>query len=95
LVHRDYFIASTIKVFIFLDRIEIISPGKLPNSITIDNIQNGISVMRNHILLSVARHILPYRGLGTGIARAYSLYPDIEMENRIPENQFRVIIKRL
>jgi predicted HTH transcriptional regulator len=95
LVHRDYFIASTIKVFIFLDRIEIISPGKLPNSITVDNIQNGISVMRNPILLSVARHILPYRGLGTGIVRAYSLYPDIELENRIEENQFKVIIKRL
>jgi predicted HTH transcriptional regulator len=94
LVHRDYFIASTVKIFIFLDRIEIISPGKLPNSITIDNIQNGISVMRNPILLSVARHILPYRGLGTGIARAYSLYPDIELENRMEENQFRVVIKR-
>jgi predicted HTH transcriptional regulator len=94
LVHRDYFIASTIKVFIFLDRIEITSPGKLPNSITIANIRNGISVMRNPVLLSVARHILPYRGLGTGIARAYSLYPDIELENQIEENQFRVIIKR-
>jgi predicted HTH transcriptional regulator len=40
LVHRDYFISSTVKVFIYMDRVEIISPGKLPNSLTINNILN-------------------------------------------------------
>ena len=35
LIHRDYFISSTIKVFIYDNRIEIVSPGKLPNTLTI------------------------------------------------------------
>jgi predicted HTH transcriptional regulator len=94
LVHRDYLISSTVKVFIFSDRVEIVSPGKLPNSLTVESIKNGISILRNPILLSSVQYILPYKGLGTGVRRSYSLYPDIIMENNIDENQFKVIIQR-
>jgi len=94
LVHRDYLISSTVKVFIFSDRVEIVSPGKLPNSLTVENIKNGVSTLRNPILLSTVQYILPYKGMGTGIPRSLSLYHDITMENRIDENQFKVIIKR-
>ena len=94
MVHRDYFISSTVKILIFSDRIEIISPGKLPNSLTVENIKNGISIIRNPVFLSTVQYILPYKGLGTGIARSISLYPDITMENRIDENQFKAIIHR-
>jgi predicted HTH transcriptional regulator len=94
LVHRDYFLSSTVKVLIFEDRVEIISPGKLPNSVTVSNIQNGISVARNPILLSLAQYVLPYKGLGTGVARSYALYPHIMMENKVDENQFKVTIRR-
>jgi hypothetical protein len=34
LVHRDYLISAPIRLFIFDDRIEIISPGTLPNNLT-------------------------------------------------------------
>lgn len=94
LVHRDYFISSTIKVLIYGDRVEIISPGKLPNSLTLENIKNGVSVARNPILLSAAQFVLPYKGLGTGIIRSYSLYPDIQLINDVELNQFKVIIAR-
>ncbi|GHV69811.1 transcriptional regulator [Spirochaetia bacterium] len=94
LVHRDYFVSSTIKVFVFSDRIEIVSPGRLPNSLTIENVKNGVSIARNPILLSAVQFVLPYKGLGTGILRAYSLYPEIFMENRVEENQFKIIMKR-
>jgi ATP-dependent DNA helicase RecG len=39
LIHRDYFISAPIRVFIFRDRVEIISPGHLPNNLTIENIK--------------------------------------------------------
>jgi ATP-dependent DNA helicase RecG len=94
LIHRDYFIQSTIKVFIFRNRVEIHSPGKLPNSLTVENIKNGISIARNPILQSVAQFVLPYKGLGTGVSRAVSLYPEIEFVNDIQAEQFRVAIKR-
>ena len=94
LVHRDYFISSTIKVFIFTDRVEIVSPGKLPNSLTINNILSGISIARNPILQNIAQHTLPYKGLGTGIMRAVSLYPDISLFNDLEKEQFRVVLQR-
>jgi predicted HTH transcriptional regulator len=94
LIHRDYTISSTIRIFIFNDRVEIISPGKLPNSLSVENAKNGISTHRNPILHSLARDILPYVGLGTGIYRALSLYPDIILENKTDTEQFKVTIKR-
>jgi len=94
LVHRDYFISSTVKVLVFSDRVEIISPGKLPNSLTVENVRNGVSILRNPILLSTVQYVLPYKGLGTGIRRSFSLYPDITMENMADENQFKVVVWR-
>jgi predicted HTH transcriptional regulator len=94
LVHRDFLVSSTIKVLVYSDRVEIINPGKLPNSLSIENIKNGVSILRNPVLLSTVQHILPYKGLGTGIRRSFSLYPDIILENNIEENQFKAIIMR-
>ena len=94
LIHRDYFIQSTIKIFIFRNRVEIHSPGKLPNSLTVENIRNGISIARNPILQSVAQFVLPYKGLGTGVSRAVALYPSIDFVNDTQAEQFRVIIQR-
>lgn len=39
LVHRNYYIASNIRIFIFDDRVEIRRPGKLPNTLTVESIQ--------------------------------------------------------
>ncbi len=94
LVHRDYFIDSSIKLFIFDNRVEIISPGKLPNTLTIDRMKNGISVARNPIIHSIAQYILPYSGLGSGIPRAIALYKQIDFENDIAADRFKAIIYR-
>jgi len=87
LLHRDYFITAPIRIFMFSDRVEIISPGHLPNDLTVKRIQAGNSVMRNPILASFgSKNLLPYRGLGTGIKRALSLWPHIDFEDVvIPE----------
>ena len=94
LVHRDYFVHTTIKVYIFSDRIEIVSPGKLPNSLTIENIKNGISIPRNPILQSIAQYLLPYKGLGTGVSRALALYPEIDLINKFNPEQFIAVVRR-
>jgi len=94
LIHRNYFINSSIKIFIFPNRIEIISPGVLPNSLTIENIKNGISIPRNPTLQSIAQFILPYSGLGTGISRIIKTYSNIDFKNNTSKEQFISIIKR-
>ena len=94
LIHRDYFILSSIKVFIFDNRIEIVSPGRLPNTLTIENIKIGTSISRNPILFTNARYILPFVGVGSGIPRAIENYPDLELINDIDREVFVSIIKR-
>ncbi len=94
LIHRDYFISAPIRVFVFSDRIEIISPGHLPNNLTVENIKAGNSNARNPVLASFAHHILPYRGYGSGIVRALELYPHIDFVDDRDGNLFTCIIRR-
>ncbi len=77
LVHRDYFIADSVKLFIFDDRIEIRSPGRLPNSLTVEEMLRGIRRDRNPVIQSFAYDVLNYRGLGSGILRALKAKPDL------------------
>lgn len=81
LIHRNYFIQADIKIFIFDDRIEIISPGNLPNTLTVENVKMGTSIPRNPILYSNAAHILPFTGIGSGIPRAMKGYSNMELVN--------------
>ena len=94
LIHRDYFVSAPIRIFIFDDRIEIISPGHLPNNLTVANIQSGNSNIRNPILTSYATKVLPYRGLGNGILRALKEYPAIEFVDDRDGNLFLAVIRR-
>ncbi len=94
LVHRDYFISAPIRVFVFTDRVEIISPGHLPNNLTVENIKAGNSITRNPVLASFAYQILPYRGFGSGILRALQNYPHIDFIDDRDGNLFKCIIRR-
>lgn len=79
LAHRDYLISAPIRLFIFDNRIEIVSPGHLPNNLTVAKIRAGNSIIRNPILVSyIAKGLLPYRGLGSGIKRALEDWPEID-----------------
>jgi len=94
LIHRDYFVSAPVRIFVFDDRVEIISPGHLPNNLTVANIRSGNSNIRNPTLSSYATRVLPYRGLGTGILRALREYPAIDFVDDQDGNQFRAVIRR-
>lgn len=94
LIHRDYFVSAPIRVLVFADRVEIISPGHLPNNLTIENIKAGNSNMRNPILASFAAKLLPYRGLGSGLLRSLRAWPQIELIDDRSANLFKAIVAR-
>ncbi len=94
LIHRYYFISAPVRIFLFADRIEIISPGHLPNNLTVENIKNGNSNIRNPILASHASKLLPYRGLGSGINRALKAWPRIDFTDDREGNLFKVVVQR-
>jgi len=94
LIHRDYYINSSIKVFIFHNRVEVISPGKLTNSLTIEKIKSGLSIPRNPILSSIAKNVLPFTGYGSGIRRVLEIDSNVEFINDKELEQFKCIIYR-
>lgn len=95
-VHRDYSIpGARIRIFIFDDRLMIMSPGGLPNTVSYDALFTGIHYSRNDLLF-VMLHSMGYgERLGTGIPRALQIsrdegYP--EPQFHVPENEVRVTI---
>ncbi len=94
LVHRDYLRNSPIRLLIFDNRIEIISPGKLPNNLTVENIKLGNAVARNNLLVTYCSKIMTYRGFGSGIIRSLEEQPNIEFVNDVDGEQFIVKIPR-
>ncbi|MFH0872547.1 MAG: RNA-binding domain-containing protein [bacterium] len=95
LVHRDYLVSAPIRLFIFDNRIEIISPGHLPDNLTVAKIRAGNSNIRNPILVSyIAKGLLPYRGLGSGIKRALENWPEIDFTDDRDGSLFTATITR-
>ena len=67
LVHRDYSIAGTdVMLSIFSNRLEIQSPGRLPNTVTVDGMKSGMRYARNQTLINVMRDYgyVDARGMG-------------------------------
>lgn len=70
LVHRDYLLSSTdIEISIYEDRLEIISPGRLPNGITPEGMIVGCRAARNQLLKDVMRDYGYLEHMGMGVPR--------------------------
>jgi len=86
--HRDYSIAgSKIRLFLFDDRLEIYSPGKLPNTITLENMADR-QFTRNQLLVSfLSRQTSPHTGRYYIEARGEGVRLIIERSEAISEKQ--------
>ena len=70
LIHRDYLLSNTdIELVIYEDRLEIISPGKLPNGITPERMRAGTRAARNQLLKDVMRDYGYLEHMGMGVPR--------------------------
>ncbi len=95
LIHRAWDVESQIRVFMFDDRAEVVSPGGLPSGITEKEYLSGkISVLRNRNLANVFYRLGFVEIFGTGIARIKQLYeeslrkPDFE----VTENTIKIML---
>lgn len=95
--HRDYTIAGPIRLLVFDDRVEVRTPGGLPNSVRLDQLPAGVHVPRNPTVYN----LLLKRGLvtdaGSGIPRMIRLLREktgLEPNLRLESNEFVVALKR-
>ena len=95
LIHRAWDIASQIRVLMFDDRIEVISPGGLPSGITEEEYLSGkLSVLRNRNLANVFYRLGFVEIFGTGITRIKHLYEEglIKPDFEISENTIKIVL---
>jgi len=94
LVHRSLNMKAPVRVFIFDNRVEIHSPGALPNGLTIDDIKAGTSMPRNMFLFNNAIYLLPYTGVGSGITRALDEDVNVTFVNNDKAQEFVITVWR-
>ena len=95
LVHRDYSIAGTdVMLSIFSDRLEIQSPGRLPNTVTVNGMKSGMRYARNQTLVYVMRDYgyVDARGMGirNKVIPSMRAHNDTEPDLIEEENRFTV-----
>ena len=96
--HRDYTVRAPIRVLIFEDRIEFRSPGKLPNTVTIESIKiGGAHVLRNPTIYNLLLKMGLVTDLGSGVMRMIKLIKehigkDVELSET--DTEFIVTIPR-
>lgn len=70
LVHRDYMLSSSdVELVVYSDRLEIVSPGRLPNGITPERMRVGCRAARNQLLKDVMRDYGYLEHMGMGVPR--------------------------
>lgn len=95
LIHRTWDVKSHIRVMMYGDRIEIISPGGLPTGISDEEYLKGnVSLLRNPILANVFYRLHIVEILGTGITRIRESYRDsvVKPAFEVYENSIKVIL---
>lgn len=95
LIHRVWDIKAQIKIAMFDDRIEIISPGGLPPGITEEEYLSGkISILRNRNLANVFYRLGFVEIFGTGITRIKQLYEQSLKQPafEVSENTIKVVL---
>ena len=94
LVHREYIKTAPIRLLIFDDRIEIVSPGALADGLTIEDIKLGNTFQRNQLIAGFCAKTMMYRGLGSGLLRAYKDGAKLQFINSASGKQFTTVIVR-
>ena len=95
LIHRVWDVESQIRVLMFDDRIEVVSPGGLPSGITVNEYLAGkLSALRNRNLANVFYRVGFVEIFGTGIIRIKQLYEEslAKPEFEVSENAIKVVL---
>ncbi len=90
LVHRDYsIVGADITIALYADRLEVQSPGRLPNTVSVDSMKAGLRYARNQTLVNIMRdyRYVDFRGMGVrekiipGMRKHNGTEPDLVEEH--------------
>jgi ATP-dependent DNA helicase RecG len=85
IVHRDYTRNSDIKIAIYDDIVEVISVGGFVNGLTIDEISNGRSELRNRVVANLFKELQYIESWGSGIEKVRKSCDEREIKFKLIE----------
>jgi ATP-dependent DNA helicase RecG len=98
-IHRDYSISDDIQILIFDNRIEILSPGKLPSYVTIDNILNARFSRNPKMVRTLNRYKdPPNKDLGEGLNTTFQKMKEFGLKSPViteEGNYLKVVLPHL
>ncbi|MBI4605107.1 MAG: putative DNA binding domain-containing protein [Planctomycetes bacterium] len=93
--HRDYSLQSKVRVFQFDDHLEVMSPGGLPNSVSIEKMKASYCAHRNPLVVKFMENLRYVDGLGRGVPMIFRSMRDLgakEPEIHADASQVRLVI---
>ncbi|MEW6102212.1 MAG: RNA-binding domain-containing protein [bacterium] len=97
LVHREYNLPSQIRLFVFDNRIEVLSPGRLLNTLRLEELYLGCHAVRNRIIFAHALRLKLVHNVGLGIPTMFRLMKKAGLpspEISLIGGEFRLVFKR-
>lgn len=94
IIHRDYYFSGSILLSIFDDRIEINSIGGLINTLSLNDVYNGVSESRNPNFAEIFHRLDYVENYGTGVGRIMNEYNDCSFKPiiELSENIFKITL---
>ena len=83
LIHRDYSYSESTFIRIYDDRIEFVSIGGLVKGITLEDIELGISMLRNPHLANIFYRLKLIEAYGTGLLKIKESYAEYAVKPKI------------
>jgi ATP-dependent DNA helicase RecG len=92
IIHRDYSISDDVHIYIFNDRIEVLSPGRLPGYVNVDNILDARFSRNPKIVRSLNRYKdAPNKDLGEGLNTAFAKMKEWKLKSPIVEEDGKYV----
>ncbi len=94
--HRDYTISvSDIELSLYSDRLEVISPGRLPNTVTVEKMKQGYRAARNELIKEILRDYgyVEHRGMGVRYRIIQAMREHNGAEPDLIEEENRFIVR--
>ncbi len=96
--HRDWTRATKIRIVVYSDRLEVESPGALPNDMTVEKIKSGQQMPRNQNIVRILRDYKFVEDRGMGIRQKVIplmlKHNGCEPEFEATEDYFRVVLRK-
>jgi ATP-dependent DNA helicase RecG len=94
-VHRNYsIVGSRIRILMYNERLEFISPGRLPNPVTVEKLKSGVSYAANPVIVKFMDNLRYLDRLGRGFPMIYREMKKLGLDVAVRElgEELRVVL---